>query len=160
TTRASRARSWGGSPSSGRRFWADLAWLCSPWPGASSYHTAGEDLLGRERYKTPGGIDVHVELVEEVAPEHTVGTLDRHVLRAHRHAADARRADLEAVDEDELHLARARGARNLRRRRGSRDAHAGGLKRARADDRLVRAGVEQENRRAVAVDRRIDHDAL
>src|SRR5947208_2802834 len=63
------------------------------------------DLLGRERHHTLAGIDVEVELIEEVAPEETVSHVRRQDARAHGHASDAGFTDLETLDDDELHLA-------------------------------------------------------
>src|SRR6266702_8079934 len=91
------------------------------------------ELSGRERHHALPAVDVHVELIEEVTPEHAVGAFDRHVLRSYGHAADARLADLEAVDLDELHPAGSRRARDLDTRRRSGDTHTGRLERARAD---------------------------
>src|SRR5438309_2102078 len=56
------------------------------------------DLLGRERHHTFAGIDVDVELIEEVAPEETVAHVRRQDARAHGHASDAGLTDLDAVD--------------------------------------------------------------
>src|SRR5258705_12814865 len=78
------------------------------------------ELLGRERHHAPSGIDTHVELIEKIAPEDAVGPVDRQVLRAHGHAPDPGLTDLEAVDEDELHLTASRRARHLRPRLWSR----------------------------------------
>src|SRR5207245_6962135 len=71
------------------------------------------DLLGRERHHTFAGIDVDVELIEEVAPEETVAHVRRQDARAHGHASDAGLTDLETVDDDELHLAASHRAGDL-----------------------------------------------
>src|SRR5437868_11718464 len=91
----------------------------------------GRELLRRERHHTLAGIDVHVELVEEVASEDAVCSFDRQILRAHGHAPDTGFADLQAVDEEELYLCASGGAGDLRRCRRSGDADPGRLEGAR-----------------------------
>src|SRR6059036_933384 len=79
------------------------------------------ELLGSERHHAPAGIDVHVELVEEIAPEKAIAHIrGRQGVGAHRHPSDAGVADLDAVDDHELDLFASRRAHDLARGRWRR----------------------------------------
>src|SRR6266852_5777051 len=128
---------------------------------ATWYHTGRRELLGRERHHAPAGIDVHVELVEEIAPEEAIAYIrGGQVVGAHRHPSDAGVADLEAVDDYELDLFASRRAHDLARGRWRRDPDPGCLERAGANERPVGAGVEQQPSRCAAIDPDVHHDPL
>src|SRR3989454_6322122 len=119
------------------------------------------ELLGRERHYAPAGIDVHVELVEEIAPEEAIAYIrGGQIVGAHWHASDAGVADLEAVHDHELDLFASRRAHDLARGRWRRDPDPGCLERAGANERPVGAGVEQQLSPRVAIDPDVHHDPL
>src|SRR2546426_935712 len=127
------------------------------------------ELLGRERHYAPAGIDVHVELVEEIAPEEAIAYIrGGQIVGAHWHASDAGVADLEAVDDHELDLFASRRAHDLARCRwgpcrfhGERGAGPCGRPSGRSGPLrapVARARAERPRKAALLVARR-DHTA-